>query len=56
MTRKFNDGARVIGNDVRASFRQRSGTVQSYAGEGEYWVKFDDGVEECVPSHWLDAV
>jgi hypothetical protein len=54
--RKFADGARVRGREEgTASFRGRTGTVTSYLPNSGYWVCFDDGHIENVPSHWLEA-
>jgi hypothetical protein len=54
--RKFADGARVRGREERAgSFRGRTGTVTGYVPRSGYWVNFDDGRTENVPSHWLEA-
>jgi ribosomal protein L21E len=55
MKRKFADSARVKGNDVKASFRGRTGTVVGYVRGSGYNVKFDDGLEEFVYAHWLEA-
>lgn len=56
MKRKFEIGSRVQGNDVRASFSTRPGTVLEYHdGTHEYLVRFDDGRDEYVPAHWLEA-
>ena len=52
--RKFSIGDRVIGNDKKASFRGRKGTVAGYEPGSQYWVKFDDGPTECVYSWWLE--
>ena len=53
----FNPGQRVIGNDKKAAFRQREGTVVSYGpGRGEYLVRFDDGREEYVNTQWLERL
>lgn len=52
---KFEAGDRVIGNDKKASFRGRAGTVKSYGpNKGEYLVLFDDGEEEYVNTEWID--
>jgi hypothetical protein len=54
--RKFADGARVRSREEgAASFRGRTGTVMSYPPGSGYWVSFDDGRVENVPSHWLEA-
>jgi len=48
-SRKFNIGDRVIGNDRKASFRDRRGAVISYEPRThEYLVRFDDGGNEYV--------
>ncbi len=53
--RKFYIGEKVVGNDKRASFRDRRGIVLRYGpGKAEYLVRFDDGREEYVNSWWLD--
>lgn len=52
--RKFNIGDKVIGNEKKASFRERKGTIVQYESESQYWVMFDDGRKECVSSWWLD--
>jgi len=53
--RKFNIGDRIIGNDKKASFRDRRGTVVEYwVLTGEYLVRFDDGRDEYVNPGWLD--
>jgi len=55
--RKFADGTRVRGREKgAASFRGRMGTVTSYVPRSGYWVAFDDGRTENVPSYWLEAV
>ena len=52
---KFTSGDRVIGNDRKASFRDRIGTVIEHGpGTSEYWVMFEDGREECVESSWIN--
>jgi hypothetical protein len=57
MRRKFIDGTRVRGREEgAASFRGRTGTVISYAGQAQYFVRFDDGVEEYAYSYWLEAI
>ncbi len=54
--RKFGDGTRVRGREEgTGSFRGRMGTVTSYVRGSGYWVNFDDGRTENVPSHWLEA-
>ena len=54
--RKFADGAQVRGREEGvASFRGRTGTVTGYVPGSGYWVKFDDGRAENVPSYWLEA-
>lgn len=56
MTRtKFNIGDKVIGNDKKASFRERKGIVVSYL-KGQYEVRFEDGRIEFVDSDWLDKL
>ena len=53
----FHPGQRVIGNDKKAAYRQREGTVVKYGpGKGEYLVRFDDGGEEYVNTEWLEAL
>lgn len=55
--RKFNVGDRVIGNDKKASFRGRKGTVVGYIREySQYQVRFDDGRTETVYSWWIDPL
>ncbi len=54
--RKFEVDDPVIGNDRKASFRGRIGTVLAYEKPGQYWVQFRDGVKECVDSRWLDRL
>lgn len=49
-------GDRVIGNDKRASFRERKGTVLQHGPQSQYLVEFDDGRKEWVNSEWLDKV
>jgi hypothetical protein len=52
---KFSPGDRIRGNETRGSFWSRTGTVRKkIPGKSEYWVMFDDGLEECVPSSWID--
>lgn len=54
--RKFADGARVRGREEGAAcFRGRTGTATSYLPNSGYWVCFDDGWIENVPSYWLEA-
>lgn len=55
MKRKFAFVARVKGNDVKASFRGRTGTVLGYLRGSGYFVKFDDGLDEYVYAHWLEV-
>lgn len=52
--RKFDLGDKVIGNEKKASFRERKGTIVEYESGSQYWVMFDDGQKECVNSWWLD--
>lgn len=52
-TRKFSMGDRVIGNEKKASFNGRKGTIVQYESQSQYWVKFDDGLKECAYSWWL---
>ena len=52
--RKFGGGDRVVGNQRKASYRGRTGTVVGYEPKGQYWVQFDDGRRECVCSYWLE--
>jgi hypothetical protein len=59
MKRKFRDGMRVIGkegDEGKGSFRGRKGTVAGYVVGSGYLVKFDDGRDEYVYAHWLEAV
>jgi transcriptional regulator with XRE-family HTH domain len=52
---KFEAGDRVVGNDKKASFRDRKGTVKNYGpNKAEYLVLFDDGEEEYVNTEWID--
>jgi len=52
---KFNMGDMVIGNDKKASFRDRKGTVIGYEPRThEYLVRFDDGRSEYVNPSWLN--
>lgn len=52
---KFEAGDRVVGNDKKASFRDRKGTVKNHGpNKGEYLVLFDDGKEEYVNVGWID--
>jgi hypothetical protein len=56
--RKFVSGDRVRGRyDEKCpeSFRARSGTVMSYVIGSGYFIRFDDGKEEYVYAHWLEA-
>jgi hypothetical protein len=54
---KFNMGNRVVGNDKKASFREREGTVIGYEPKThEYLVHFDDGKTEYVNPAWLKRV
>ena len=56
MAFKFNLGDRVVGNQTKAPFRDRSGTVsQRGPGRSEYCVRFDDRRIEWVSSHWIDG-
>jgi len=58
MKRKFASGERVRGkegDEGKASFRGRIGTVLSYLRGSGYLVRFDDGREEYVYAHWLEA-
>jgi len=52
--KKFNVGDKVIGNEKKASFYGRKGTIVQYKSQSQYWVMFDDGRKECVNSWWLD--
>lgn len=52
--RKFNVGDKVIGNEKKASFSGRKGTIVQYESVGQYWVVFEDGQKECVYSWWLE--
>jgi site-specific DNA-methyltransferase (adenine-specific) len=52
---KFNMGDIVIGNDKKASFRDRKGAVIGYEPRThEYLVRFDDGRNEYVNPSWLN--
>jgi len=52
---KFNMGDIVIGNDKKASFRDRKGTVIGYEPRThEYLVRFNDGRNEYVNPSWLN--
>jgi len=52
---KFNMGDMVIGNDKKASFSDRKGTVIGYEPHThEYLVRFDDGRNEYVNPSWLN--
>ena len=54
---KFYPGERVIGNDKKAAYRERRGTVVKYGpGKGEYLVRFDEGREEYVNAEWLESI
>jgi hypothetical protein len=54
---KFNIGDKVIGNDKKASFRERKGVVVSYyQATHQYEVLFEDGRTEYVESNWLDKL
>ena len=54
--KKFDIGSRVIGNDKKASFKDRRGTVVKYwTPTGEYLIRFDDGRDEYVNPRWLDS-
>ncbi len=52
---KFSIADKVIGNDKKASFRERKGVVVSYL-KGQYEVRFEDGRTEYVNSNWLDKL
>lgn len=52
--RKFKVGDKVIGNEKKASFRDRKGTIVGHESGSQYWVAFDDGRKECVNSSWID--
>lgn len=56
MKRKFEPGQRVIGNDKKASYRGKSGIVESYnEATREYFIRFDGApVTECLSPSWLD--
>ena len=51
--KKFDVGDKVIGNEKKASFHGRKGTIVQYESQSQYWVMFDDGRKECVHSWWL---
>jgi hypothetical protein len=52
---KFNISDRAVGNGIKASFRDRKGTVIGYEHRThEYLVRFDDGKDEYVNPSWLD--
>lgn len=54
---KFKTGDRVIGNDKKASFAGRKGTIVRNIREySQYQVLFDDGVTETVYSWWIDPL
>src|SRR5437879_4425905 len=61
MKRKLRDGSRVIGkegkegDEGKACFRGRKGTVAGYLAGSGYLVKLDDGLDEYVYAHWLEA-
>jgi hypothetical protein len=46
--RKFNVGDKVIGNEKKATFRERKGTIVGCESGSQYWVVFDDGRKECI--------
>ena len=51
---KFHTGDRVRGNDEKASFREKPGTIIKYGpSKGEYLVHFDDGEDHYVNTEWL---
>lgn len=53
----FYPGQRVIGNDKKAAYYQRRGTVVKYGpGKGEYLVQFDEGSDEYVNTEWLESL
>lgn len=53
--RKFDTGDRVIGDDRKASYRDRRGTIVKYGPhKAEYLVHFDDSKYETVNVEWLD--
>jgi hypothetical protein len=57
--RKFEIHDRVVGNDKRASFRERTGIIVDWLpSSSEYGVRFDDRAQEVeyVYSVWLDQV
>jgi site-specific DNA-methyltransferase (adenine-specific) len=52
---KFNMGDAVTGNDKKASFRGRKGTIVGYEPRThEYLVRYEDGRNEYVNPSWLD--
>ena len=52
--RKFKVGDKVIGNEKKATFHERKGTIVGCESGSQYWVVFDDGRKECAYSWWLD--
>ena len=55
--RRFKVGGRVIGNDKKASFADREGTIVGYIPENsQYQVLFDDGRTETVYSWWIGSL
>lgn len=52
--RKFEKGDRVVGTSKQASVWTRKGTVVDFAPNSKYWVQFDDGKKELVPSSSLE--
>jgi len=54
--RKFAMGDRVIGNDKRSSFCSDTGTIDGQEPGSQYWVQFDNGRRDCLPSDWLDPL
>ncbi len=55
--RKFSIGDRVIGNNKKASFAGRKGSIVGYIPEySQYTVRFDDGKMETVYSRWIDHI
>ena len=58
MRPKFTLGERVVGNQKKASFRDRTGViVECLPRSSEYGVRFDDHPErvEYVISSWLQS-
>ncbi len=52
--RKFEIGDRVTGTSKQASVWTRKGQIVEFAPSSKYWVQFDDGKRELVPSSSLE--